>query len=75
MKGSTQFRWALRNGVWTLGATSVADYIRRTADYTLDGVARLIACLTLVLDTCVEASLALRRSAPPRCRLGRAPGL
>ncbi|MCX4410051.1 MULTISPECIES: hypothetical protein [unclassified Streptomyces] len=51
MKGSTQFRWALRNGVWTFGATSVADYIRRTADYTLDGVARLIDCVTLVLDT------------------------
>lgn len=32
MKGSTQLRWALRNGVWAFGATSVADYIRRTAE-------------------------------------------
>ncbi|MER6523207.1 alpha/beta hydrolase [Streptomyces sp. NPDC001553] len=50
MQGSTQLRWALRNGVWAFGATSVADYIRRTADYTLDGVAQLIDCPTLILD-------------------------
>ncbi|MFJ5812188.1 alpha/beta fold hydrolase [Streptomyces sp. NPDC093093] len=50
MKGNTQLRWALRNGVWAFGAASVADYIRRTADYTLDGVAQLIDCPTLILD-------------------------
>ncbi|WP_042374802.1 alpha/beta hydrolase family protein [Streptacidiphilus neutrinimicus] len=50
MKGNTQLRWALRNGVWTFGATSPADYIRRTAAYTLEGVAQLIACPTLILD-------------------------
>jgi pimeloyl-ACP methyl ester carboxylesterase len=50
MKGSTQLRWALRNGVWAFGATSVAGYIRRTADYTLDGVAQLVDCPTLILD-------------------------
>ncbi|WP_153815670.1 alpha/beta fold hydrolase [Streptomyces sp. SUK 48] len=50
MKGNTQLRWALRNGVWAFGATSAADYIRRTVDYTLDGVAELIACPTLILD-------------------------
>ncbi|MFE5583171.1 alpha/beta fold hydrolase [Kitasatospora sp. NPDC056531] len=50
MQGSTKLRWALNNGVWTFGATSVPDYIRRTAAYTLDGVAQLIDCPTLVLD-------------------------
>ncbi|WP_329587242.1 alpha/beta hydrolase [Kitasatospora sp. NBC_01250] len=50
MRTSTQLRWALRNGVWTFGATSPADYVRRTTDYTLDGVAHLIDCPTLVLD-------------------------
>ncbi|MEV8524345.1 alpha/beta hydrolase [Streptomyces sp. NPDC052000] len=50
MKASTQLRWALHNGVWAFGAASVADYIRRTADYTLDGVAQLIDCPTLILD-------------------------
>ncbi|MER7585129.1 alpha/beta fold hydrolase [Kitasatospora sp. NPDC097691] len=50
MQTSTQVRWALRNGVWTFGATSVCDYIRRTADYTLDGIAHLVECPTLILD-------------------------
>ncbi|MEV7603074.1 alpha/beta fold hydrolase [Kitasatospora sp. NPDC089797] len=47
---STQLRWALRNGVWTFGATSAPDYIRRTAEYTLTGIAQLIDCPTLILD-------------------------
>ncbi|MFE9411385.1 alpha/beta hydrolase family protein [Streptomyces sp. NPDC006704] len=50
MKNNTQLRWALRNGVWAFGAASPADYIRRTTDYTLKGVAQLIQCPTLVLD-------------------------
>ncbi|GAA1225544.1 alpha/beta fold hydrolase [Kitasatospora nipponensis] len=50
MSAGTQLRWALRNGVWAFGATSVADYVRRTAAYTLEGVAQLIDCPTLILD-------------------------
>ncbi|MFE0464640.1 alpha/beta fold hydrolase [Kitasatospora sp. NPDC058965] len=50
VQADTQTRWALRNGVWTFGATSVCDYIRRTADYTLDGAAHLVDCPTLILD-------------------------
>ncbi|MFJ9458361.1 alpha/beta hydrolase family protein [Kitasatospora sp. NPDC101447] len=50
MEHSTQLRWALRNGVWTFGATGPADYLRRTAPYTLEGHAPLITCPTLVLD-------------------------
>ncbi|MBY8883653.1 alpha/beta fold hydrolase [Streptomyces sp. PTM05] len=50
MKSNTQLRWALRNGVWAFGADSPADYIRRTVDYTLEGVAQLIDCPTLILD-------------------------
>ncbi|MER7850434.1 alpha/beta hydrolase [Kitasatospora sp. NPDC096077] len=50
MQVSTQLRWALRNGVWTFGATSASDYIRRTVDYTLEGVAGLIECPTLILE-------------------------
>ncbi|MEU9979364.1 alpha/beta hydrolase [Streptomyces sp. NPDC051014] len=47
---NTQMRWALRNGMWTFGADSPADYIRRTSAYTLEGVAQLIDCPTLILD-------------------------
>ncbi|MBA8841305.1 alpha/beta fold hydrolase [Ochrobactrum sp. RH2CCR150] len=50
MKQSTSARWALRNGVWTTGATSIADYLRKTADYTLDGIIDRIEAPTLILE-------------------------
>jgi pimeloyl-ACP methyl ester carboxylesterase len=46
----TQTRWALDNGVWALGADSAADLVRRTRQYTLDGVADQIVCPALILD-------------------------
>ena len=45
-----QMRWAVNNGIWAMGATSAADLIRKTAAYTLDGVAEKISCPTLILD-------------------------
>ncbi|MFB8282163.1 alpha/beta hydrolase family protein [Nocardia colli] len=50
MAFDTTVRWALRNGTWTFGATSPADYIRKTKPYTLDGIADRIDCPTLVFD-------------------------
>jgi pimeloyl-ACP methyl ester carboxylesterase len=47
---STQVRWGLNNGVWTMGASSYADFIRRTTDYTLAGIADRIAAPTLIMD-------------------------
>ncbi|WP_067840475.1 alpha/beta fold hydrolase [Nocardia lijiangensis] len=47
---STQSRWAVRNGMWTFGAASPAEYIRMTQPYTLDGLADKITCPTLVLE-------------------------
>jgi pimeloyl-ACP methyl ester carboxylesterase len=47
---STQVRWALRNGVWALGAASYADLVRKTRDYTLKGIADRITAPTLVMD-------------------------
>jgi alpha-beta hydrolase superfamily lysophospholipase len=46
----TQVRWGLNNGVWTLGAASYADFIRRTTDYTLAGLADRISAPTLIID-------------------------
>ena len=46
----TQVRWGLNNGVWTLGASSYADFIRRTTDYTLAGLADRITAPTLIMD-------------------------
>jgi pimeloyl-ACP methyl ester carboxylesterase len=46
----TQVRWGLNNGVWTLGASSYADFIRRTTDYSLAGLADRITAPTLIMD-------------------------
>ena len=47
---STFVSWALRNGMWTFGADSVSDYMRRTRGYSLRGVAERISAPTLVFD-------------------------
>jgi pimeloyl-ACP methyl ester carboxylesterase len=46
----TQVRWALNNGRWAMGAKSLADLVRKTKEYTLDGVAHLITAPTLIMD-------------------------
>ncbi len=45
-----QVRWALRNGMWVFGADSFADLIRKTRDYTLNGIAHQIVAPTLVMS-------------------------
>jgi predicted alpha/beta-fold hydrolase len=50
MQINTGVRWGLRNGVWTFGAKSFADYLRQSASYTLEGIAHEIACPTLVME-------------------------
>lgn len=47
---STQVRWALRNGVWAMGAASFADLVRMTRRYTLAGSADRITAPTLIMD-------------------------
>lgn len=54
----TQARWGLNNGVWTMGAASYADFIRRTTDYSLAGLADRITAPTLIMDA--EEDLFLR---------------
>lgn len=46
----TQVRWGLNNGVWTMGASSYADFIRRTTHYSLAGIADRITAPTLIMD-------------------------
>ncbi|MEV0195198.1 alpha/beta fold hydrolase [Nonomuraea sp. NPDC050691] len=50
MPRSTALRWALRNGVWTFGAGSIPDYVRRSRAYTLDGIADRITTPALIFD-------------------------
>lgn len=40
--------WALRRGLWVHKATTVEEYMRQLAEYTLDGRADRICCPTLV---------------------------
>lgn len=46
---STAVRWAMNNGVWAFAASSYADLIRKTTDYTLDGIADQITAPALVM--------------------------
>jgi alpha-beta hydrolase superfamily lysophospholipase len=46
----TEVGWGLNNGVWTMGASSYADFIRRTTDYSLAGRAERISAPTLIMD-------------------------
>jgi pimeloyl-ACP methyl ester carboxylesterase len=50
MKGNTNLRWALRNGVWTFGVDTFGEYVRRTKAYTLEGIIDKIKCPTLVME-------------------------
>jgi pimeloyl-ACP methyl ester carboxylesterase len=44
-----QVRWGMRNGMWVFGADSFADMVRKTRDYTLDGIAHQITAPTLIM--------------------------
>jgi pimeloyl-ACP methyl ester carboxylesterase len=50
MLHNTQIRWAIQNGVWTMGLQSPADVPRAFKDYTLAGIADKITIPTLILD-------------------------
>jgi pimeloyl-ACP methyl ester carboxylesterase len=47
---STSVRWSLHNGVWAFGASSYADLVRKTQDYTLAGHTDQITTPTLIMD-------------------------
>jgi pimeloyl-ACP methyl ester carboxylesterase len=40
----------MNSGVWAFGASSYADLVRKSADYTLDGIADQITAPTLIMD-------------------------
>jgi hypothetical protein len=50
MSVNTQIRWALRNGMWAMGADSPADLFRLFRHYTLAGIADRITAPALVLE-------------------------
>ena len=50
-RNDTNARWGLQNGVWVYGVDSAADYVRKTADYTLsEQMIRSIRTPVLILE-------------------------
>jgi pimeloyl-ACP methyl ester carboxylesterase len=56
MEQNTGTRWGVNNGMFTFDASSPADWMLKSSEYTLDGVAEKIECPTLVIDTEGEAN-------------------
>ena len=50
-RNDTNARWGLQNGVWVYGVESAAEYVRKTADYTLsEQMIRDIRTPVLILE-------------------------
>ncbi len=50
MQKSTGMRWSVSQGLWSFGASSIADFITKTKPYTMAGVAEQIQCPCLVME-------------------------
>ncbi len=50
IENSTALRWAVPQGVWSFGASGIADFITKTKPYSMDGIAQQIQCPCLVMD-------------------------
>jgi pimeloyl-ACP methyl ester carboxylesterase len=50
MLNNTTLRWSMTQGVWSFGASSISDFLRRTKQFTMDGTAGQIQCPCLVLE-------------------------
>ena len=49
MTSNTSLRWSIENGIWTFGASSVADFLEKTKQHTIKDVVAQIRCPCLVL--------------------------
>jgi pimeloyl-ACP methyl ester carboxylesterase len=61
MKENTEVRWFFHNGMWTFGANSPADFMRKLTRYNLKDIAGKITCHMLVVDS--ESDLFMRGQA------------
>ena len=50
MKRNTNVRWSVENGVWTFGASGIADFISKSRLHTVKDVIQQIQCPCLVLE-------------------------
>jgi pimeloyl-ACP methyl ester carboxylesterase len=50
MQNNTALRWLVTQGVWTFGVSSFTDFVTKSKQYTMAGVAGQIQCPCLVLE-------------------------
>lgn len=51
MSEHPQLDWAIKHGMYVLGAKSIKDFLMKSKEYYLDGIAQKINCPTLVTDS------------------------
>lgn len=50
MENNTGLRWAITQGLWSFGASSIADFITKAKPYSMDGIVGQIQCPCLVME-------------------------
>ncbi|MCJ1378675.1 hypothetical protein MMC17_001774 [Xylographa soralifera] len=50
MLDDTNLRWAMTQGIWTFGASSISDFLTRIKQLSMTGIAKQIQCPCLVLE-------------------------
>jgi len=50
MENNTGLRWSVAQGLWSFGASSIADFITKTKPYSMVGIAGQIQCPCLVME-------------------------
>ncbi|MFH1617047.1 MAG: alpha/beta fold hydrolase [Candidatus Margulisiibacteriota bacterium] len=51
MKKNPNLRWVFNNGMWTFGAKTPSELIRKTRPYRMEDVAKNITCTMLIVDS------------------------
>jgi pimeloyl-ACP methyl ester carboxylesterase len=50
MQNNTTLRWFVTQGVWSFGVSSLTDFLTKSEQLTMNGIARQIQCPCLVLE-------------------------
>ena len=50
MQNDTTLRWFVTQGVWSFGVSSLTDFLTKSEQLTMNGIARQIQCPSLVLE-------------------------
>jgi len=51
MEKNVSMRWSMNNGMYTFGKKTPAEFVLAYFDYTMEGVAQLIQCPVLIVDS------------------------